>query len=81
MSRKEKKQIVNRVELEVLIKRYYNTQKQFSEEFGLNYNTLRTFLQDNNQMPKFNEKMEMIMQKHGVDPYAETPELPKAVAV
>lgn len=81
MSRNEKPQSVNRMELEVLIKRYYGTQKQFSREFGLKYYTLRNYLCGNDQMPNFNDKMAMIMRKHGVDPYAETPKLPEAVAV
>ena len=83
MSRNKQKRIVNRVELKVLIVRYYGTNKAFCAAFHINYETFKGYMAGVESMPKLNAKIIQIMESYKIDPYTpdEYPMIEPAVMV
>ena len=71
MSRVLNKQIINKIELQVLIVRNYQNQKDFckSQDPPINYGSFRTFMAGNDSLTKLNKRLSEIMTSHNYDPY------------
>ena len=71
MSRRLSKQTINRIELQVLIVRNYQNQKDFCESQNppINYGTFRTFMAGNDSLTNLNNRLKGIMKAHNYDPF------------